>query len=203
MNKLIILLISVVLLMFSVLTWYCFKKENYEDSESILNHFTDIENKISTLERQITKLSKLSVKTPTSPISDIPTIITKRLLGRNSIYYIPLDSGQRNFLLRIDSTSDRNEYYYEYGIVGQYSNNTNFSDFSKKYNILYSFYEETDNINDREITIENMVSPVEWNGINNPYVFIRERERTNRNSDWARGWLQIILFPTSTIKYDY
>lgn len=173
-----------------------FKKENYEDLNSLHNHITEIENRIQNLERVKDTSSQSEVQSNNKKLTYVQTSI----VGKDSVFYLPMDGSQQNFLCKV-TRPIHNDFYDEIGIIGQNSNGTTMSGFSDDYNIVYSFYENLDAIEKNKYitTWETMVSPNSWNGLNKPFVLIRERT-DKKNPEWEEGWLQINVYPVGNIK---
>lgn len=173
-----------------------FKKENYEDLNSLHNHITEIENRIQNLERVKDTSSQSEVQSNNKKL----TYVQKSIVGKDSVFYLPMDGSQQNFLCKV-TRPIHNDFYDEIGIIGQNSNGTTMSGFSDDYNIVYSFYENLDAIEKNKYitTWETMVSPNSWNGLNKPFVLIRERT-DKKNPEWEEGWLQINVYPVGNIK---
>lgn len=129
-----------------------------------------------------------------------PIFINKSIIGRDMVFYLPMNGKERSFLCKVPKPS-HTDFYDEIGIIGQNRNGTTLSGFSKDYNIMYSFYEDIDYLerNRNRRTWESLVSPNKWNGLVKPYVFVRERDNM-RDPDWKEGWLQINVYPVGKSK---
>ena len=186
------MVILIVILAFILL----FKKENYEDLNSLHNHITEIENRIQNLER----VKDIPPQNQSESNNKKLTYVQKSIVGKDSVFYLPMNGSQQNFLCKVTQPI-HNDFYDEIGIIGQNSNGTTISNFSDDYNIIYSFYEKLDVIekNKYVTTWETMLSPNSWNGLVKPFVLIRERTQ-KENPEWEEGWLQINVYPVGNIK---
>ena len=190
----IVCLIILLFILFYVITLS--KREKYEDLNSLHNHITEIENRLQNLERK----NGLSSQNEPQNNNKKLTYVQKSIIGKDSVFYLPMNGSTQNFLCKVKRPI-HNDFYDEIGIIGQNSNGTTMSGFSDDYNIVYSFYENLDAIekNKHVTTWENMVSPNNWNGLNKPFVLIRERT-DKQNPEWEEGWLQINVYPVGNIK---
>jgi hypothetical protein len=133
--NIIYMVILIVILCFILL----FKKENYEDLNSFHNHITEIENRIQNLER----VKDIPRQNQSESNNKKLTYVQKSIVGKNSIFYLPMNGSQQNFLCKV-TRPIHNDFYDEIGIIGQNSNGTSISNFSDDYKIIYSFYEKLD-----------------------------------------------------------
>lgn len=196
MNVFEIACLLLVIILFIVSLVLVIKRENYTDLNSVHNHTTELENRLQNLERTTNIISKDDANFHSKNIN----YVQKSNIGKDSVFYLPMNGSQQNFLCKV-SRPVHNDFYDEIGIIGQNSNGTTMSGFSDDYNIVYSFYEKLDVIekNNYVKTWESMVSPVKWNGLDKPYVLIRERIE-KQNPEWKEGWLQVICYPVGNIK---
>ncbi len=191
-----IICICMVILIVILALILLFKKENYEDLNSLHNHITEIENRIQNLER----VKDIPTQNHLESNNKKLTYVQKSIVGKNSVFYLPMNGSQQNFLCKV-TRPIHNDFYDEIGIIGQNSNGTTISNFSDDYNIIYSFYEKLDVIEKNKYvkTWETMLSPNSWNGLVKPFVLIRERTQ-KENPEWEEGWLQINVYPVGNIK---
>lgn len=189
------LILLIILLVLSLV--FLIKKEKYQDMNSVYNHLTELENRIYSVER---KDDNTKPSTENNLGNDKPEYVQKSIIGKDSIFYLPINGSRQNFLCKVTRPS-HTDFYDEIGIIGQNSNGSTISNFADDYNIIYSFYEKLDMVQKNKYikTWETMVSPNNWNGLIKPYVLIRERSEKN-NPEWEEGWLQVNVYPVGNIK---
>jgi len=189
------IILLIILLVLSLV--FLIKKEKYQDMNSVHNHLTELENRIYSVER---KDDSEKPSTENNLGNDKPEYVQKSIIGKDSVFYLPINGSNQNFLCKVTRPS-HTDFYDEIGIIGQNSNGSTISNFSDDYNIIYSFYEKLDMVQKNKYikTWETMVSPNNWNGLIKPYVLIRERSEKN-NPEWEEGWLQVNVYPVGNMK---
>ena len=193
--QIVCLILLIILLVLSLV--FLIKKEKYQDMNSVHNHLTELENRIYSVER---KDDNTKPSTENNLGNDKPEYVQKSIIGKDSVFYLPINGLRQNFLCKVTRPS-HTDFYDEIGIIGQNSNGSTISNFSDDYNIIYSFYEKLDMVQKNKYikTWETMVSPNNWNGLIKPYVLIRERSEKN-NPEWEEGWLQVNVYPVGNMK---
>lgn len=193
--QIVCLMLLIILLVLSLV--FLVKKEKYQDLNSLHNHLTELENRIYSVER---KDDNAKSSTENNLDNDKLSYVQKSIIGKDSVFYLPMDGSRQNFLCKVTRPS-HNDFYDEIGIIGQNSNGSTISNFSDDYNIIYSFYEKVDLVQKNKYikTWETMLSPDKWNGLFKPYVLVRERTTTN-DPEWEEGWLQVNVYPVGDIK---
>tara|TARA_Y100000389_G_scaffold73427_1_gene70047 strand:- start:616 stop:1221 length:606 start_codon:yes stop_codon:yes gene_type:complete len=193
--QIVCLILLIILLVLSLV--FLITKEKYQDMNSVHNHLTELENRIYSVER---KDDNTKPSTENNLGNDKPEYVQKSIIGKDSIFYLPINGSRQNFLCKVTRPS-HTDFYDEIGIIGQNSNGSTISNFADDYNIIYSFYEKLDMVQKNKYikTWETMVSPNNWNGLIKPYVLIRERSNKN-NPEWEEGWLQVNVYPVGNIK---
>ena len=193
--QIVCLILLIILLVLSLV--FLITKEKYQDMNSVHNHLTELENRIYSVER---KDDSEKPSTENNLGNDKPEYVQKSIIGKDSVFYLPINGSSQNFLCKVTRPS-HNDFYDEIGIIGQNSNGSTISNFSDDYNIIYSFYEKLDMVQKNKYikTWETMVSPNNWNGLIKPYVLIRERSEKN-NPEWEEGWLQVNVYPVGNMK---
>jgi hypothetical protein len=193
--QIVCMILLIILLVLSLI--FFVKKEKYQDMNSVHNHLTELENRIYSVER---KDDSEKPSTENNLGNDKPEYVQKSIIGKDSVFYLPINGLRQNFLCKVTRPS-HTDFYDEIGIIGQNSNGSTISNFSDDYNIIYSFYEKLDMVQKNKYikTWETMVSPNNWNGLIKPYVLIRERSEKN-NPEWEEGWLQVNVYPVGNMK---
>ena len=132
------IILLIILLVLSLI--FFVKKEKYQDMNSVHNHLTELENRIYSVER---KDDSEKPSTENNLGNDKPEYVQKSIIGKDSVFYLPINGLRQNFLCKVTRPS-HTDFYDEIGIIGQNSNGSTISNFSDDYNIIYSFYEKLD-----------------------------------------------------------
>ena len=193
--QIVCMILLIILLVLSLI--FFVKNEKYQDMNSVHNHLTELENRIYSVER---KDDSEKPSTENNLGNDKPEYVQKSIIGKDSVFFLPINGLRQNFLCKVTRPS-HTDFYDEIGIIGQNSNGSTISNFSDDYNIIYSFYEKLDMVQKNKYikTWETMVSPNNWNGLIKPYVLIRERSEKN-NPEWEEGWLHVNVYPVGNMK---
>ena len=94
--QIVCMILLIILLVLSLI--FFVKKEKYQDMNSVHNHLTELENRIYSVER---KDDSEKPSTENNLGNDKPEYVQKSIIGKDSVFYLPINGLRQNFLCNL------------------------------------------------------------------------------------------------------